>query len=67
AEYGAVGHPRINENLYLVDGHPKRFFDLPAVEALFPRGWRPLSTEELVIDRYARPKVVWEIILERGA
>ncbi len=63
--FGASGHPRIAEKYYLVVGVPKRFFDRPAVEALFREGWRALSTEEQVVERYSRPKVVWEVILER--
>lgn len=63
--FGASGHPRLEENLYLVEGKPKRFFDRLAVESLFASGWRTLSIEEHVIERYSKPKVVWEVILER--
>jgi hypothetical protein len=48
-----------------VEGKSKRFFDRPAVESLFASGWRTLSIEEHVIERYSKPKVVWEVILER--
>ena len=64
--FGANGHPQIDENFYLVDGEPKRFFDRPAVERLFAIGWRPLGVEEKVINRYERPKSVWEMALEKS-
>jgi SAM-dependent methyltransferase len=65
--YGASGHPEIEPHYYLVDGEPKRFFDHAAVQALFNGGWRVLSMQEQTIARYAKPKVVWEIILEKDA
>jgi SAM-dependent methyltransferase len=65
--HGASGHPALAENFYLVDGAPKRFFDRAAVETLFAGGWRMLALEEKVIDRYARPKAVWEAVAERMA
>ena len=65
--FGATGYPQLEENYYLVEGNPKRFFDRAAVDALFAGGWRQLSARELVIDRYEKPKVAWEIILEQGA
>jgi SAM-dependent methyltransferase len=65
--HGASGHPALAENFYLVDGAPKRFFDRAAVETLFAGGWRMLALEEKVIDRYARPKAVWEAVAERTA
>jgi SAM-dependent methyltransferase len=63
--FGASGHPRIDDDYYMVDGEPKRFFDRAATERLFARGWRTLSLEERVIDRYDHPKWLWETILER--
>ena len=65
--HGASGHPRIDDDYYLVDGEPKRFFDRAATTRLFARGWRVLSLEEAVIDRYDQPKWVWEAVLERTA
>ena len=64
--YGAVGHPEIEKGLYLVDGRPKRFFDRAAVEALFA-GWRILGLQEQTVQRYERPKVLWEIVVESVA
>lgn len=63
--YGASGHPKIDENYYLVDGEPKRFFDQEAVDKLFAKGWRVLSIAEHVIDRYTHPKAAWEVVLEK--
>jgi len=63
--FGASGHPRIDDDYYMVDGAPKRFFDRAAATRLFARGWRTLSLEEGVIDRYDHPKWVWETILEK--
>ena len=63
--FGASGHPRIDENFYLVDGAPKRFFDRAAVDRLFSSGWRLLGAEERIIDRYERPKSAWEVVLEK--
>lgn len=63
--FGASGHARIDDDYYLVEGEPKRFFDRPAVDCLFSSGWRTLSAEERTIDRYDLPKVVWEVVLEK--
>ncbi len=63
--FGASGHPEIDKHFYLVDGAPKRFFDRSAIDSLFERGWRGVSIEEKVIDRYDHPKAVWEVVLER--
>jgi len=65
--YGAIGYPRIEDNYYLVQGEPKRFFDQTSIDAVFATGWRKLSVAERVIARYSQPKVVWEVILERDA
>lgn len=62
--YGASGHPVLEPHLYLVDGHPKRFFDRADVERLFTSGWRTLSVRSPTIHRYAQPKQIWEIALE---
>ena len=64
--FGASDHPRIDDNYYLVDGAPKRFFDRAVVARLFASGWRALGEEERVIDRYDLPKAVWEVVLEKS-
>lgn len=66
-EYGAVGYPALEENYYLVEGHPKRFFDLLSINRLFANHWRMIAIEEMEIGRYSLPKVVWEVILEKAA
>ncbi len=64
--FGASGHPRIEPDYYLVEGEPKRFFDRAAVQALFAQGWRMLQAEEHTVDRYEKPKVLWEVVLEKA-
>ena len=64
--FGASGHPRIEDDYYLVDGEPKRFFGRAAVDRLFSSGWRMQSAEERTIDRYDLPKAAWEVVLEKG-
>jgi SAM-dependent methyltransferase len=63
--FGASDHPRIDDDYYLVDGAPKRFFDRTTVDRLFASGWRTLGAEERIIDRYDLPKAVWEVVLEK--
>ena len=61
--YGASGYPRIEDRFYDVRGRPKRFFDEADVTRLFA-GWKTLLCEERTIERYERPKVVWEVAVE---
>ena len=63
--HGAAGYPSIEENDHLVEGLPKRFFDLASIDRLFSKGWRVLSIEEMEIARYSKPKSAWEILLEK--
>lgn len=63
--YGAVGHEQVGRNYYLVDGFPKRFFDRESIDALIVEDWERISIEELSIDRYDKPKIVWEVILRK--
>lgn len=63
--HGAAGHPEVEPGLYRVDGELKRFFDQEAVERLVDATWKIHSLEELTINRYDSPKVVWEVILEK--
>jgi SAM-dependent methyltransferase len=65
--FGASGHPEIEANYYLVDGEPKRFFSKAGVQELFATGWHLLHVEERVVHRYAKPKTVWEVVLEKAA
>jgi SAM-dependent methyltransferase len=64
--FGASGHPAIEENYYRVGGAPKRFFDRAAVDRLFAQGWRVRHLEEKVVHRYVRPKSLWEVVLEKS-
>jgi SAM-dependent methyltransferase len=66
--YGAVGHPRIAEDFYMVDGQPKRFFNRETALRLFSCGWSVLSAEEFTIEREGRaPKVLWEMVARKSA
>lgn len=64
--FGASGHHVIEENYYNVKGRPKRFFDEAAVRRVFAGGWNALSCTEVTSRRYNKPKVAWEVILERS-
>ncbi|HSB96009.1 MAG TPA: class I SAM-dependent methyltransferase [Spongiibacteraceae bacterium] len=63
--YGASGHPPIEQNYYSVDGEPKRFFDADMLGKLFDNGWHMLAMEEMIIDKYPKPKSVWELVVEK--
>ena len=63
--HGAIAGWSGEDPFYLVDGIPKRFFDRAAVDRLFASGWRPISVEHHVVERYAQPKALWEAVLER--
>ena len=63
--YGASGHPQIEAHYYRVDGEAKRFFDRADLERLFARGWRTLACAHYLTQKYAQPKAVWEIVLEK--
>jgi hypothetical protein len=65
--HGASGHPQIEPNFYMVSGERKRFFDEKSVLELFAAGWRRLSVEHFVTHKYAMPKALWEVVLERDA
>lgn len=63
--HGAEGHPEIAHLFYDVDGRTKRFFDRASIEKLFAQGWRCDSVTEMTIERWALPKVVWEVFATR--
>lgn len=64
--YGAVGHPEIEPGLYRVDGELKRFFDQETMKRLIKIDkWKVHNLEELTVQRYDSPKVVWEAVLEK--
>jgi len=62
--HGASGHTAIEDDYYLVNGEPKRFFSQAAVNRLFAAGWHMLHREERCIHRYEQPKWVWEVVAE---
>jgi SAM-dependent methyltransferase/predicted kinase len=62
--HGASGHMAIEDDYYLVNGVPKRFFSEAAVDRLFAAGWHLLYREERCIHRYEQPKWVWEVVAE---
>lgn len=64
--FGAVGFQEAEPGLFLVNGELKRFFDRSAVERLICSGWQVHGIEELTVDRYRTPKVLWEAVLEKG-
>ncbi|MCD6078053.1 MAG: hypothetical protein K0R89_1991 [Ramlibacter sp.] len=63
--FGAQGGIELEPGLFEVKGQPKRFFDRPAVQALFAEGWRILSIDHVVTGKYFKPKAAWEIVVER--
>jgi SAM-dependent methyltransferase len=63
--YGAAGNPEVERGLYNVGGELKRFFDREAVELLIGVEWKVHSLEELTVNRYDSPKVLWEAVLEK--
>jgi SAM-dependent methyltransferase len=66
--HGAVGGDEIEPHYYLVNdvySSRKRFFDRPAIDALFGADWQRVNVEERTIDRYLHRKVAWELVLRR--
>jgi SAM-dependent methyltransferase len=57
--YGSSSTLEIEPNFYHVGTGTKRFFDENSVR-LFLQGWDIQFLEENVIDRYKKPKYVWE-------
>lgn len=65
--FGAIGHPEIEPDFYMVDGEPKRFFDARSIAALFAKGWKVASQEHFVTRKYLKAKALWEVVLEKDA
>lgn len=57
--HGSLSTEEIEPNFYKVGSGTKRFFDENSMR-LFLRGWDIQFLEENVIDRYKKPKYVWE-------
>jgi SAM-dependent methyltransferase len=64
--YGATGHDEIEPHLYLVGGHPKRFFDAADLDRLFADGWRERSRRHMATRKYGVEKRLWEVVLDAG-
>jgi SAM-dependent methyltransferase len=60
--HGATGHPSIEPGYFRVGDQTKRFFERADLLTLFADGWHITVLEEQTIDRYQRPKVVWELV-----
>ena len=65
--YGAVGFKEISANFYDVLGKRKRFFNSDMLSGLFSVGWYIEQLEERTIDRYGKPKVIWQLVARRSA
>ncbi len=61
--YGANSTDEIEPNFYWVGNQMKRFFNESDARALF-EDWRIRACEEKQIHRYAKPKVIWELLLD---
>jgi SAM-dependent methyltransferase len=65
SNYGSVGHKEIEPNLFLVNGLQKKFFDRQTLSKLLDASWEVHAVEELQVDRYSKPKLVWELVAEK--
>lgn len=59
--YGAGQGRVIEEHYYDIEGNKKRFFDRAQIDRFFA-GWDMVHVRECVMERYQRPKHVWEIV-----
>ena len=60
--HGATGHPAIEPGFFGVGDKTKRFFERAELQTLFADGWQIAALAEQTIDRYERPKIVWELL-----
>ena len=60
--YGAASGEEIESNFYRIGDRTKRFFDHESIGKLFPE-WKIIEASEQVIDRYEKPKFIWELVL----
>ncbi|WP_424626017.1 class I SAM-dependent methyltransferase [Achromobacter marplatensis] len=65
-QFGAGSGTQIDENFYVVNNQPKRFFDKQAIERLFAQGWLQLSLEPRTTRKYFKQKALWEVVLEKA-
>ena len=61
--FGAGQGVMIEPNYYDIGGNKKRFFDREQIDDFFT-GWNIAHAQECVMERYAKPKHVWEIVVE---
>ncbi len=64
--HGAAGNEELEAHCFVVGGVLKRFFDGPDLDRLFRSGWQVHGLQEQTVYRYTRPKVVWEVVVERA-
>ncbi len=62
--YGAGQGIEVEPNYFDADGWRKRFFDEPDLRELFRDSWEILSIREKSMERYGKPKVLWELALK---
>jgi ubiquinone/menaquinone biosynthesis C-methylase UbiE len=62
SNFGALGYPEIEHGLYDVKGKPKRFFNADDIRDFLSSGWDIEHIKEKCIDRYSKPKMIWEFI-----
>jgi SAM-dependent methyltransferase len=60
--HGANSDEVIDSNFYRVGNRTKRFFDHDSIEELF-LNWNIIEAREREIDRYKKPKFIWEVVL----
>ena len=64
--HGAGDYRELEPNLLLVGGEMvKRFFDRDGVTRLIAGDWITLNIEEMTVNKYTSPKVLWEVVLQR--
>lgn len=60
--YGSFGYPEIESGLLDVAGQQKRFFTKDNILDYFAANWQMDNLKEKTIDRYKKPKTIWEFI-----
>ncbi len=63
---GPQGHEEVEPGCYIVGGMLKHFFNDEDLRRLFAKPWIIHGLEETTIHCYSKPKVVWEIVVEKG-
>jgi len=60
--YGAASGEKVEANFYRIENKYKRFFEFDSIKKLF-LDWNIIQANEREIDRYGKPKFIWEIVL----